>query len=123
MDDNNINLKILAAFMAKLGRAYEMAVNGKEAVDAYTTRPEQYDAILMDISMPVMDGLEATRRIRAFEHRSRCRRAVAVLALTGLASDGIHKEASDSGVDMFLTKPVRLKTLSEALQSMNVLAS
>ncbi|KAJ4153418.1 hypothetical protein LMH87_009905 [Akanthomyces muscarius] len=123
VDDNHINLKILAAFMGKLGRAYEMVVNGKEAVDAYTARPEQYDAILMDISMPVMDGLEATRRIRAFEHRSRCRRMVAVLALTGLASDSIHKEASDSGVDMFLTKPVRLKTLSEALQSINVLNS
>lgn len=121
VDDNHINLKILSAFMGKLGRPYEIAVNGKEAVDAYTARPAQYDAILMDISMPIMDGLEATRRIRAFEHKSKRRRMVAVLALTGLASDSIHKEASDSGVDLFMTKPVRLKTLSEALQSVNVL--
>lgn len=120
VDDNCINLKILAAYMTKLGCTHEMAVNGKEAVDRYVAHPEQFAAILMDISMPVMDGLEATRLIRAHERTNKLEK-VAILALTGLASEGIHREASDSGVDLFLTKPVRLKVLGEALESIDVL--
>ncbi|KAM4054577.1 histidine kinase-, DNA gyrase b-, and HSP90-like ATPase domain-containing protein [Hirsutella rhossiliensis] len=121
VDDNHINLKILSAHMRKLGRAYETVVNGKEAVDAYTQNPTHWAGILMDISMPVMDGLEATRRIRGFEHRNQLR-AVPILALTGLASDSAHREALESGVDVFLTKPVRLKALSENLETMKVLS-
>ncbi|KAF4506835.1 hypothetical protein G6O67_006876 [Ophiocordyceps sinensis] len=120
VDDNHINLKILSAHMGKLGRAYEAVVNGKEAVDAYTHNPAQWVGILMDISMPVMDGLEATRQIRGFEHRHQLR-AVPILALTGLASDSAHREALESGVDVFLTKPVRLKVLSANLESMRIL--
>lgn len=119
VDDNHINLRILSAYMGKMGRTYEAVINGKEAVDAYTQRPSDFSAILMDISMPVMDGLEATRRIRAHEHRNElC--GVAILALTGLASDSTHQEALESGVDVFLTKPVRLKTLSQVLGSMGI---
>lgn len=120
VDDNHINLKVLGAYMDKLGRVHEMVVNGKEAVEAYTARPGQFAAILMDISMPVMDGLEATRRIRAHERAHRLK-GVAILALTGLASRSVQHEATDSGVDMFLTKPVRLKALGAALEAMNIL--
>jgi len=116
VDDNHINLKVLSAYISKLGQAYEAVTNGKEAVDAYTENPGRFAAILMDISMPVMDGLEATRKVRAHERRGQlC--AVAVLALTGLSSDRIHQEALESGVDIFLTKPVSLSTLREALAS------
>ncbi|KJZ72253.1 hypothetical protein HIM_08395 [Hirsutella minnesotensis 3608] len=90
VDDNNINLKILSACMRKLGRSYEAVTNGKEAVDAYTQNPGHFAGVLMDISMPVMDGLEATRRIRAFEHGNQLR-AVSILALTGLTSDSAHQ--------------------------------
>ncbi|KAJ6784699.1 hypothetical protein PWT90_00442 [Aphanocladium album] len=122
VDDNRINLKILAAYMTKLGCPYEMVVNGKEAVDAYIAHPEQFAAILMDISMPVMDGLEATRLIRAHEQAYQLKR-VAILALTGLGSKDIHREASDSGIDVFLTKPVRLKVLGEELSSIKALSA
>ncbi|KAK2590688.1 hypothetical protein QQS21_011628 [Conoideocrella luteorostrata] len=93
--------------------------NDKEAVEAYTQSPSQFAGILMDISMPVMYGLEATRQIRAFEHKKQLAR-VTILTLTGLASDTTQQEALESGVDVFLTKPVRLKTLSEVLKSMNI---
>lgn len=116
VDDNHINLKVLSAYMSKLGQAYEAVKNGKEAIDAYMANPAKYAAILMDISMPVMDGLEATRHIRTHERRGQLR-AVAVLALTGLSSDRIHQEALESGVDVFLTKPVSLSTLREAFAS------
>lgn len=120
VDDNHINLKILSAHMGKLGCMYESVVNGKQAVDAYARNPTEWAGILMDISMPVMDGLEATRRIRALEHRNQLR-AVPILALTGLASDSAHREALESGVDVFLTKPVRLKMLSENMEKMRLL--
>lgn len=116
VDDNRINLKVLSAYMSKLGQAYEAAINGKEAVDAYIAEPNKFAGILMDISMPVMDGLEATRQIRAHEHRDQLH-PVVILALTGLASNKIHEEALESGVDMFLTKPVGLSVLKEALRA------
>lgn len=120
VDDNYINLKILSTYMGKLGRSYHAATNGKEAIDAYVRRPDQFVGILMDISMPVMDGLEATRHIRAFESKNQLT-AVAILALTGLASDSAYQEALESGVDVFLTKPIRLKALSEVLESRGIL--
>lgn len=121
VDDNHINLTILSVYMGKLGRAYETATNGKEAVDAYTRQPNHFKAILMDISMPVMDGLEATRRIRTYGQKNQLP-AVTILALTGLSSESTHQEALSSGVDVFLTKPVRLKALSEVLESLRIFA-
>lgn len=121
VDDNHINLKVLSAYMKKIGRDYVAVVNGKLAVDAYIQQPEDFAGILMDISMPVMDGLEASRLIREFERRSG-RLSIPILVLTGLASDSTHQEALESGVDVFLTKPVRLKALSEAMESMNIMS-
>ena len=119
VDDNPINLKILSAYMGKLGFAYEAATNGKEAVEKYMKNHRKFAAVFMDISMPVMDGLEASRCIRAYEHRSQLD-PVPILTLTGLASDGVRQEALDSGVDAFLTKPVRLQALSEVMKSMKI---
>ena len=67
--------------------------------------------------MPVMDGLECTRRIRGFE-RSHGLKPTTIIALTGLASGSIQQEAFANGVDLFLTKPVRLKELREILDSL-----
>lgn len=120
VDDNDINLKIISTYMKKLGQNYSTAVNGKEAVDKYTQQPRQYSCILMDISMPIMDGFEATRQIRAHEHKTHIH-PVPIFALTGLASDGAHREALDSGVDVFLTKPVRLKVLRSLLETRGIL--
>ena len=74
----------------------------------------------MDISMPVMDGFEATRRIRAYE-RENGLQPVAIFALSGLASASAQQEAQESGIDLFLTKPVRLKELSLILQQRDLL--
>jgi CheY-like chemotaxis protein len=119
VDDNNINLKVLSAIVIRLGYSYETAVNGQEAVNAYEADPEQFSGVLMDISMPIMDGLEATRRIRHHERKNSLP-SRPVLALTGLSSDDTHKEALDSGVDVFLTKPVKFLTLREALASVGL---
>lgn len=120
VDDNVINLKILSAYIEKLGRAYQAVANGREAVDAYTQDPGRFAAVLMDLSMPVMDGFEATRQIRTHERRHKLP-AVTILALTGLATDSAYQEALESGIDVFLTKPVRLKILGQELESRNII--
>jgi CheY-like chemotaxis protein len=82
-----------------------------------------FEVIIMDISMPVMDGLQATREIRRLEHdrfdssspTTPAPRPALVVALTGLASAKEQKEAFRSGFDSFITKPVRLESLNEIL--------
>ncbi|VUC28691.1 unnamed protein product [Clonostachys rosea] len=120
VDDNDINIKVLSALMRKLGIDYQTARNGKEALDIFSQSPGAYICILMDISMPVMDGFEATRCIRAFEARERLR-PVSIIALSGLSSNEAHREAFESGMDLFLTKPVKLVTLKDLLQSRGII--
>lgn len=138
VDDNSINLNLLATFMKKQRHAYDTATNGLEALQAYQTyfdptrlpeksenslllqnRPaltaQSFDFVLMDINMPQMDGLESTRRIRAFERTKGLRPAV-IVALTGMASASVQQEAFASGVDLFMTKPVRLKELTKIFE-------
>lgn len=75
-----------------------------------------FDYVLMDVSMPIMDGLTATRKIRAHERANNIRPA-AIVALTGLASAQAQQEAYSSGVDTFMTKPVKLKELGKMLDN------
>ncbi|WYZ36042.1 hypothetical protein EsH8_X_000689 [Colletotrichum jinshuiense] len=116
VEDNPINLKILTMYMNKLGRKYHTATNGLEAVAAYRRSPHECKYILTDVSMPVMNGFEATRQIRAHERMLDLPPAT-IIALTGLASDDSQNEAFGSGMDLFLTKPVKLKELSSILKT------
>ncbi|KKY33270.1 putative sensor histidine kinase response [Diaporthe ampelina] len=119
VDDNAINLKILSAYMKKLKRPYVTAINGLESSEMYAHCPSDYCCILTDISMPIMDGLESARRIRQHERTNRLEQTP-IIALTGLAGAGIQQDAVASGVDMFLTRPVTLKRLVEALESVGL---
>ncbi|KAK2778524.1 histidine kinase m232p [Colletotrichum kahawae] len=119
VDDNAINLRILSEYMKKLGHKYTTAMDGKQAVEAFRKGEGRYKCIFMDISMPVMDGFEATREIRVFETRKNMPRCQ-VFALTGLASASAQEEAFASGIDLFLTKPVKLKELSKILQTRDI---
>ncbi|GKU08074.1 unnamed protein product [Fusarium langsethiae] len=126
VDDNKINLNLLTMFMKKYGFTYEEAENGEEAVETFTKSTigngeprgpikKRFDYILMDISMPVMNGIEATKRIRKIEAKYKVPRTM-VFALTGLASADARLDAISAGVDLFLPKPVKfaeLKTMIE----------
>jgi CheY-like chemotaxis protein len=120
VDDNHINLKVLSTYMKKLGLEYDTAMNGKEAFDLFCLPDRMYTCVLMDISMPVMDGFEATRCMRAHEGQGDQNR-VPIIALSGLASEDARQEAIGSGMDLLLTKPVKLKALGSLLNSMGII--
>jgi len=78
--------------------------------------PIKPQVILMDINMPILNGFEATRQIRGFEKQKGLSPPATIIALTGLGSAEAQQEAFSSGVDLFLTKPVRLKELTKILE-------
>ncbi|KAK8068334.1 nik-1 (Os-1p) [Apiospora saccharicola] len=103
--------------MKKLNRAFNTAVDGMEAVESFKANPGRYTCILMDINMPRLDGLKATQQIRLHERDTGAAHACPIFALTGLASAETQREAFESGIGLFLTKPVKLKELSEILRT------
>ncbi|KAM0188313.1 hypothetical protein ACHAPI_010613 [Fusarium lateritium] len=115
VEDNVINMKILQTYMKKLGLGYDTASNGLRALESYKAQEGCYKCILMDISMPVMDGFEATRLIRGFEKDSDLPRSQ-IVAISGLASKDAQEDAFANGLDLFLSKPVQLKELSRILK-------
>lgn len=124
VDDNKINRQLLVMFMKKHKFSYAEAEDGQEALDAYKASclpgphsdapSRRFDVVLMDISMPVMDGMESTRRIREFEKENGLTKSN-VIALTGLASAQAQQEAEASGIDVFLPKPVKFAELKKLL--------
>ncbi|KAF4986941.1 hypothetical protein FGRMN_10613 [Fusarium graminum] len=115
VDDNPINLKMLVVFMKKLHLQYTTATDGEQAVEKYKENPKRFRCIFMDISMPVMNGFEATRAIRAHEVENDTPRC-SIFALTGLASKDAQQEALLSGIDLFLTKPIQLAEIKSILE-------
>ncbi|KAH7401588.1 hypothetical protein BKA66DRAFT_405445 [Pyrenochaeta sp. MPI-SDFR-AT-0127] len=115
-DDNSINRRLLAAFLNKHNIPYQEASNGLEAFNAYKDDALRFKVILMDMSMPVMDGMTATRAIREYE-RSRKLPRCCIIALTGLASASAKLEAWNSGIDHFMTKPIHFRKLEEFLKN------
>ncbi|RDW79392.1 hypothetical protein BP6252_04030 [Coleophoma cylindrospora] len=115
VDDNEINLKLLVMYMRKLGYPYRTAVDGLEALEAFKKDPLPLRFILMDITMPVMDGLTATQEIRRHERELGLPPST-IVALTGASSADARQKAISSGIDRFLTKPVPLKVVREVIK-------
>ena len=110
VEDNMVNQTIATHMLEKLNLNVELCVNGREAVE--TTRSRRFDAILMDVQMPVMDGLEATRLIRARESN---RYHVPIIAMTAHASDQHRLDSLDSGMNEHITKPIKVRELGQIL--------
>ncbi len=112
VEDNLINQKISKITLEKSGCKLDVANNGKEGLEKYIQNP--YDLILMDIQMPVMDGLETTRQIRKFEKEQGERHAF-IVALTANAMESDRKKAMAVGMDGFIAKPFNPKELFKIL--------
>ena len=110
-EDNAVNRRVADAFLRRLGHDAVCVEDGARAVEAVRDAEPAFDAVLMDVQMPVMDGIEATRTIRALGPRG----ALPILALTANAREVHRDELAEAGMDGHLTKPVRAEALSEAL--------
>jgi signal transduction histidine kinase/DNA-binding response OmpR family regulator len=110
-DDNAVNKKLITRLLEKAGYVADAVENGREAIEAVTR--VDYDAVLMDCQMPVMDGFEATSVIRAAES-GRSRR-VPIIALTASAMESDRERCLAAGMDDYLTKPIKPSELAEIL--------
>ncbi|MFQ5649590.1 MAG: response regulator [bacterium] len=108
VEDNLDNQKLVCKILRKSGFTVDVAENGKVAVQA--ARKFRYDLVLMDIYMPVMDGFEATQKIRAWERSNKYDR-MPIIALTAHAVQGYREKCLRNDMDDFITKPVKKKTL------------
>lgn len=120
VEDNELNREIAIAILREYGFEVDIAENGAIAVEkVQSAAPDTYDIVLMDVLMPVMDGYEATRRIRALEDPARAK--IRILAMTANAFEEDRKAAFAAGMDGFLSKPIDIdelwKTLRRLLQS------
>ena len=115
VEDNATNRAVITAMLKKLGFAFETANNGQEAIRLIEAGTAA-ELVLMDCQMPVMDGLEATRHIRAWEQESGKPR-LPIIALTASAFEEDRDRCLAAGMDDFLTKPLVLRHLTAALES------
>jgi CheY-like chemotaxis protein len=109
-EDNIINQKVTLLMLRKMGYKADVAINGLEALKSLEEKP--YDVILMDIQMPEMDGIEASRFIRKSFPAERQPR---IIAITAYALDGDKERCLEAGMDGYLAKPVNIDTLRDAL--------
>jgi len=107
-EDNMVNQKVALHILDRLGYRADVAANGFEAIEAVGRAP--YDVVLMDVQMPELDGLEATRRICAqFSPRPR------IIAMTANAMQGDREACLEAGMDDYISKPIRIEQLTEVL--------
>ena len=111
-DDHEVNQAVVAAMLKKWGHAVASALDGQEALDRLAS--ESYDLVLMDLQMPVLDGLDATRRLRQREIAAGGRR-VPVIAMTARAMDEDRERCLAAGMDGYLSKPIDQEALSRVL--------
>jgi CheY-like chemotaxis protein len=112
-EDNAVNQKLALRFLQQMGYRADIASNGIEAIES--VERQGYDVVLMDVQMPEMDGLEATRDIRKLKNVKQPR----IIAMTANAMQGDRELCIAAGMDDYITKPIRVNELVEALLKVN----
>ena len=114
-EDNELNREIAVEILGEYGFHIDIAENGLEALTKVSaSKPGDYDLVLMDIQMPVMDGYEATQQIRSL--RDAAQSSIPIIAMTANAFDEDRKAAGECGMDGFISKPIDMKEVIEVLE-------
>ena len=112
-EDNIVNQDMMMELLSQLGVDVQLAENGQKVLDAL--KVQSFDLILMDCQMPVLDGFEATHKIRQQEEYRNDNRRIPIIALTANVMDGYQKRCLDAGMDEYLSKPVSSRALVKVL--------
>jgi CheY-like chemotaxis protein len=113
-EDNDLNLQLMNLMLEQLGYSFDIAKNGKEAVELVNS--DDYDLILMDVQMPILNGLEASKLIKVMPYSHH----PFIIGLSANVFDEDRKMALESGMDDYLTKPIRLISLAEKLKLFSI---
>lgn len=113
VEDNPVNRDLFFLQLRHFGVKTQFATNGKEAVELVRADPDAFTLILMDLQMPVMDGITATQLIR--QHEDNTNRHITIVALTANDSAGIQNQCFAAGMDDFFNKPSTLAKISDIL--------
>jgi len=115
-EDNAVNQKLALKLLSQMGYRADVAGNGLEAIEAIER--QKYDVVLMDVQMPEMDGLEASRQICSRWPRGKRPR---IVAMTANAMQGDRERCLEAGMDDYVSKPVRVGELVNALNRVTIL--
>ncbi len=115
-EDDDMNRHVIANLCKQLDLRYKIVENGLEAVN--TVKRETFDLVLMDVNMPVMDGLKATEEIRTWEKQKADSTHIPIIALTALAFEDDRDKCLNAGMDYYLSKPVRKKDLFKTINNL-----
>lgn len=111
VDDRSVNLKVAELMLKKLGCKVKTATNGEEALAVYANHPTLFDLVLLDIQMPIMDGIMAAEKLRGIYGNKVCK----IVGLSAQTVKNLHKSPQELGFDDYLTKPLKMDTLKSLL--------
>lgn len=117
-EDNKINQKVALLNLNNLGHKVDVASNGKEAVEKF--EQGDYDLIFMDVQMPVMDGVQASKKIRELENNSNSTKKIPIIAMTANTSEDEREKYLQVGMDSYISKPFKQKELIEIFKKFAV---
>jgi CheY-like chemotaxis protein len=113
-EDNLVNQKIMIAYLTKLNCVFDLAENGEEVLELLKSK--DYDVILMDCQMPLLDGYDTTQAIRQMEANHQLSKHIVIIAMTANAFAEDRDRCLASGMDDYLSKPLRKQQLKETLE-------
>ncbi len=118
VEDNLLNQRIVTFSLKRFNHEVVIANNGVEALEQFRSR--KFDVILMDIMMPVMDGLEATVKIREIENSLNTEKRTPIIALTANTMDNDREKCLSYGMDEFMAKPFDIEKLNSIFEELNI---